>query len=162
MEVVREMEWQFDAVDLRPVMRWLDEPARQAEDGAVRVEPGDNTSHADTYLDTDDRRFHRAGYSLRIRRTGRSRSAGAEATLKEIESATTGQRGLRSRREISEQLQKAHPGLLERSDGPVGERVRARVTGKSWKSFVKLIEAERPTPAAPATSSSPPAGSRAE
>ena len=56
---VRELEWQFDAVDLRPVMRWLADPARQADAGAVRVDPGGSASQVDVYLDTDDHRFQR-------------------------------------------------------------------------------------------------------
>jgi len=122
---VRELEWQFEAVDLRPVLRWLADPARRAGTGTVKVEPRGGTSQVDIYLDTSDRRFHRAGYALRVRRKGRSTAAGAEATLKEINSDTTAVPGLRSRREVSERLPQADPKLLEQSNGPVGERVRA-------------------------------------
>jgi triphosphatase len=135
---VRELEWQFDAVDLRPVTRWLADPARQAEAGAARVEPRHSASHVDVYLDTDDHRFQRAGYALRVRRTGRGAAAVAEATLKEIQSAAARDRGLRSRREVSERLQEADPELLGESDGPVGRRVRA-VAGK--KKIRPLFEA---------------------
>lgn len=135
---VRELEWQFDAVDLRPVMRWLADPARQADAGAVRVDPGGSASQVDVYFDTSDRRFHRAGYALRVRRTGRSAAAGAEATLKEIESSTTGERGLRSRREVSEQLPQADPELLGQSYGPVGERVRAVAGNKKVRPLFEV------------------------
>src|SRR4029453_11005442 len=135
---VRELEWQFDAVDLRPVMRWLADPARQSEAGAARVEPRHSASHVDVYLDTDDHRFQRAGYALRVRRTGRGGAAVAEATLKEIQSAAARDGGLRSRREVSERLQEADPELLGESDGPLGPRVRAGV-GK--KKIRPLFEA---------------------
>jgi triphosphatase len=123
----REQEWQFDAVDLRPVMRWLVDPARAK--CAVSIESRGSASQVDVYLDTTDRRFQRAGYALRVRRTGRSRAAVAEATLKEIASADTGDRGLRSRREVTQRLKDADSKLLSQSEGPVGERVRA-VAGK--------------------------------
>jgi triphosphatase len=122
---VGELDWEFDAVDLRPVMRWLADPARQAEAGGVWIDPRGSASQVDVYLDTSDRRFHRAGYALRVRQTGRAAAAGAEATLKKIESATYGDDSPRSRREVSEQLPQADPELLGTSYGPVGERVRA-------------------------------------
>jgi triphosphatase len=132
---MRELEWQFDAVDLRPVMRWLDEHAGEKA-GDLKIARRSSASQVDVYLDTNDRRFHRAGYALRVRRTGRAKAEVAEATLKEIESARTGEGGLRSRREVSEPLEQADPELLGQSDGPVGERVRA-VAGnrKLWPLF---------------------------
>ena len=136
---VRELEWQFDAVDLRPVMRWLTEPADEKA-GAVRIVRRGSATQVDVYVDTDDRRFDRAGYALRIRRTGRTMAEAAEATLKEIDSATTGEHGLRSRREVSELLEQADPELLRQSNGPVGERVRA-VAGK--KKLRPLFEVHR-------------------
>jgi adenylate cyclase class IV len=114
--------WEFDAVDLRPVIRWLDELDEGAESLAVGVTPAGSTSHVDVYLDTDDRRFHRAGYALRVRRGGRRKGAGAEATMKAIATDSPDER---SRREVSERLQSADPELLAEGDGPVAARVRA-------------------------------------
>jgi len=121
--------WQFDAVDLRPVVRWLDELAEGAESLTVRINPTGSTSQVDVYLDTDDRRFHRAGYALRVRRAGRGKGAGAEATMKELDSITTDPPDKRGRYEVSERLQSADPELLAERDGPVAARVRA-VAGK--------------------------------
>ena len=87
-----EIEWQFDAVDLDAVARWLGD---EADVGDVTVVPAETTSHVDLYLDTEDQRFHRAGYSLRIRRVGRRREA--EAMLKSLEQAASGEPGLRRR-----------------------------------------------------------------
>jgi inorganic triphosphatase YgiF len=92
-------------------------------------------TQSDTYLDTEDQRFARAGFALRIRRLGRRR--GAEATLKAIDSTPTKVSGLRSRREVSEQVEDAEPALLARAGGPVGERVRA-VAGR--KPLLPLFE----------------------
>lgn len=126
---IRETEWQFDAVDLRPVIRWLAELPGELEGSGVRIEPSGSTSEVDVYVDTADNRFRRAGYSLRVRRLSRAKGAGAEATLKELESNTTHQVGLRTRREVSERLEEADHSLLAQSDGPVGLRISA-VAGK--------------------------------
>jgi CHAD domain-containing protein len=104
-----EVEWQFDALDLRPVQRWL--AGRGVAAGPARVD-----RHRDLYLDTDDWRLQRAGYSLRIRRSGRA----AEATLKSLSSSED---GLRRRLEVSEPASRAgDPSVLA---GDVGARVRA-------------------------------------
>jgi CHAD domain-containing protein len=121
----RKVEWHFDAVDLRPVIRWLDERGEQTEDRAIKINPAGSSSEVEIYLDTEDRRFNRAGYSLRIRRTGRGKRARAEATLEELEAATTGPTGRAARPAVSEQLDENDPRLLTRSDGPVAVRVRA-------------------------------------
>jgi triphosphatase len=121
---VRELEWQFDAVDLRPVVRWLEEHA----DGATTIARAGTDNHVDLYLDTDDRRFHRAGYTLRIRSPFRRANPEGEVTLKALGSGPAGA-GPRVRRELSERLERPDPGLLSGVNGPVGERVRA-VAGK--------------------------------
>ncbi len=74
----------------------------------------------DTYYDTEDWRFHRAGYALRVRGKG----SGAEATMKSLASA---EGNLRRRREISEPLSNEKLETLRKANGPVGERVRALV-----------------------------------
>jgi CHAD domain-containing protein len=123
---IAEVEWQFDVIDLEPVRRWLTDSSSNG--GEYTVAAAGTVTHSDTYLDTEDQRFGRAGFALRIRRLGRRR--GGEATLKAIDSAPTKVSGLRSRREVSEQLDDADPALLARAAGPVGERVRAVAGGK--------------------------------
>ncbi len=132
---VREIEWQFDALDLRPVLRWLANSGAWTDGGGISVAAVGSVSQADLYLDTDDQRFHRAGYALRIRRVGRRREA--EATLKGLDSASSAEPGLRSRREVSERLAGADPALLASAAGPVGERLRA-VAGR--KRLLPLFE----------------------
>jgi CHAD domain-containing protein len=111
-----EIEWQLEAVDLAPVENWLKEhPSATGLD----IVPEPARELRDIYYDTEDWRFYRAGYALRVRRDGES----AEATMKALAPA---EGGLRRRREISEPIKgvETPKGI----PGPVGERVR-RVTG---------------------------------
>jgi CHAD domain-containing protein len=110
----REVEWQLDAVDLRPVARWL--AARTA--GDVATEPPRTALIRDRYLDSEDWRLHRAGATLRIRTTGRR----SEATLK---SKGTLVDGLRDRRELTEPLPGPDPEGVRALSGEVGRTVRA-------------------------------------
>ncbi len=120
----REIEWQFDALDLRPVLRWLDKPdAWTAAHGVNVVANGTGATQVDRYFETEDWRFRRAGYSLRIRRVGRRREA--EATLKGLDAASADAPGLRNRREVNEPLGAADLPTLLRATGSVGRRVRA-------------------------------------
>lgn len=107
----REIEWQFDAVDVRPVERWL-------QAAAPSVTRSETKRYIDTYADTDDWRLYAAGYSLRLRRRG----GRAEVTMKALSAPAD---GLRDRREFTEVLAAGSLDALSRSDGPVGRRVRA-------------------------------------
>ena len=135
-EDAREVEWQFDAVDFRPVQRWLDQPERWSDPSAVEVTAnGYGVIQVDVYVETDDWRFHKAGYALRIRRLGRRR--GAEATLKARNPLSIGASGPRGRLEVSERLEGADLQTLLRADGPVGQRVRAL---RGRKRLLPLLE----------------------
>lgn len=114
----RELEWQLSAPDLPAVRRWLAEHQTLDE---FQIEARDPVDLHDTYLDTDDWRFHRAGFALRARAS----STGAEATLKSLVSART---DAAERREVSEALSEANVASLTATSGDVGKRVRA-VTG---------------------------------
>ena len=118
----QEVEWQFEALDVRPVIHWLENGGREQEP-AVTV--GETREISDTYLDTEDWRIHRAGYALRLRHT--KGKPGAEATMKLLASHD-GAQGLKSRREISENLDRTEPGALNDAPGPVGEAI----TVTSW------------------------------
>ncbi len=128
-----EVEWQFDAIDLRPVERWLDAitdaqptdgdepatgtlPTADASSRATLAVSAKSTKHLfDTYVDTEDWRVTRSGYVLRVRHTG----ALGEVTLKDTTSATA---GLRRRVEITEVLPEDGIETLG-TEGPVGKRV---------------------------------------
>ena len=112
-----EIEWHLDAVDLRPVRRVLGERGERAEPA---LEAAGTSDHVDTYLDTEDWRLHRAGFSLRIR----AALGTLEATLKAQREATE---GLRERLELSEPLDDDDPQALIRLRGTLGERLRSLV-----------------------------------
>jgi CHAD domain-containing protein len=116
-----ELEWQFDAQDLRPVRRWVD-AAAAAGDRGVTIAPGKTINQVDTYLDTPDRRLERAGYSVRIRK---SRQSPVEATMKSLASNGARSDGLLVRLELAEPLDGEEPAAVARAPGPVGQRVRA-------------------------------------
>lgn len=109
----QEVEWQFDAADLESVEGWLEENPSVS---GLRVIPAETKELTDTYYDTEDWRFYRAGYALRVRRDGRR----VEATMKSLASPEDG--GLKKRREISEPLRNGK--TLKSAHGPVGERLR--------------------------------------
>jgi triphosphatase len=108
----QEIEWQFEA-DLVSVEGWLEENPTGA---GLRVAAGETKVLTDTYYDTEDWRFYRAGYALRVRHDGKR----AEATMKSL--ATPEESGPKKRREISEPLRSGK--TLKSAHGPVGERLR--------------------------------------
>jgi triphosphatase len=108
-----EIEWQLEAVDLELVDNWLKEHPSGAGVAVVR---GRASELSDVYYDTDDWRFFRAGYAVRVRNTDGEK---AEATMK---ARVPAEGGLRRRREISEPLEGIE--TLKGIPGPVGDRVR--------------------------------------
>ena len=118
-----EVEWQLDAIDLRPVERWLAAFPRVAPgptEGAtvvVTVVSQPVTRTLDVYLDTEDWRIGRSGFVLRVRH----HDDDGEVTLKDTSPAIA---GLRRRIEVSEPLPPDGLDALG-ADGPVGRRLRA-------------------------------------
>jgi CHAD domain-containing protein len=127
-----EVEWQFDAVDLRPVERWVDQRvAKPADEAGSGIEPARGGIHlvpqstrrlTDRYLDTDDWRLFRAGFTLRVRESKKQ----TEATLKSMAPA---QLGIRQRRELTQPVEGRNVEALLDSEGPVSGRVRL-IAGK--------------------------------
>src|ERR671921_1094717 len=107
-----EIEWQLDADELALVENWLEEHPSAAE---VAVVSGGARELSDLYYDTEDWRFYRAGYAMRVRKDGES----AEATMKAL---VPSEGGLRQRREISQPIEGVE--TLKGVPGPVGDRVR--------------------------------------
>lgn len=128
----QEVEWQFDALDVRSVGRWLEEDSREQH---LSITAGEAREISDTYLDTDDWRLHRAGYALRIRRKKGERRA--EATMKLLASEN-GKPGLRSRREISEVLDGVSLEALGDASGPVGGRARSISGQKALRQIFEV------------------------
>ena len=108
-----EIEWQLEAVDLALVDNWLKEHPSGA---GVAIVPERASELRDVYYDTEDWRFYRAAYALRVRNTdGQS----AEATMKAL---VPSEGGIRRRREISQPMEGIEN--LKGISGPVGEHVR--------------------------------------
>ena len=109
-----ESEWQFDAPRLTAAERWLRAgPAA----GGVTVGAPATLRLRDLYLDTRDRKIFRAGFALRIRRTGRR----AEATLKAVAGR---EGGFAQRRELTQPLAAATPAGIFAAPGPVADLLR--------------------------------------
>jgi triphosphatase len=131
-----EVEWQFDAIDLRPVERWLaalpgapfgEDPA--APSLTALAKPA--IRQVDRYLDTEDWRIGRAGLVLRTRRKGRR----DEATLKDSRPADAS--GLRRRLEVNESLPPEGVAALG-SDGPVGGRLHAVAGNRALHQVLEI------------------------
>jgi CHAD domain-containing protein len=154
-----EVEWQLDALDLRPVERWLTVLALQ-RGGAGNAAANDagtgddgNTATAelpafdlraaeakhlfDVYLDTEDWRIGRAGFVLRVRH----RPGGDEVTLKDTAPASG---GLRRRLEATEPLPPEGVAALG-SAGPVGRRVRALAGNRTLVPVLEVHTTRLPT-----------------
>ncbi len=136
-----EIEWQFDALDLRPVERWLAALPTLATEtgdlGTVTALARTPRRLVDSYFDTDDWRIARAGFVARTRRRGRH----DEVTLKDTRPA--GSNGLRQRLEVTEILPPSGLSALG-PDGPVGRRIRAIVGVRQVHEVLQVRTRRRP------------------
>ena len=136
-----EIEWQFDALDLRPVERWLAllPTLSIGTDGQQTVTALAKTPRRllDSYVDTDDWRMVRAGFVVRIRHRGRH----DEVTLKDTQSAADG--GLRQRLEVNEELPAGGIDALGPA-GPVGRRVHAIAGRRPLREVLQVRTRRRP------------------
>lgn len=127
-----EIEWQFAALDVRPVARWLMAPTVPG----YQATPGNRKTLRDSYYDTADWRLQRAGYTCRIRAKGDA----FEATLKSMADAVD---GLRQREEITEVVDSADVDLAT-LPGAVGQTIRA-ATGRLPIERLFTLETDRQT-----------------
>lgn len=125
----QEIEWQFDAGELESVEGWLGQ--QYSGSSGLIVAPESTLEITDTYYDTDDWRFYRAGYALRVRNT----DGEVEATMKSL---TPAEGGLRRRREISEPLEDDKPATLKEAGGLVGGRSRTLVGRRELHQLFKI------------------------
>jgi CHAD domain-containing protein len=121
-----EIEWQYAALDTRPVVRWLSGPL---PDG-YSVSPAGVKELDDAYFDTAEFHINRAGYTCRVRRKGEH----AELTLKGMAEATD---GMRSRRELSEPLESPQVPPLS-APGACGTILRAVVGRAPLREIFRL------------------------
>lgn len=136
-----EIEWQFDALDLRPVERWLATlplpPSTGRDLPTVTAQAKPSRRLVDHYLDTEDWRFARAGFVLRTRHRGRH----DEATLKDTRPVDAG--GLRQRLEVTQSL--ATGGVADLGpDGPVGRRIHAVAGRRPLRQVLEVRTRRRP------------------
>jgi triphosphatase len=143
-----EIEWQLDALDLRPVERWLAglpglpahvsfaDSAPDLVTSTVTVLPRPAERLVDTYVDTVDWRIGRSGFVLRIRHRG----GRGEVTLKDVVQAKA---GLRRRLEVTEPLPADGVGALG-PHGPVGWRLRALTGKRPLQSVLEVRTRRRP------------------
>jgi CHAD domain-containing protein len=124
----QEIEWQFDVAEVEPVEGWL---GHHSSGTGLVVAPEATEEITDTYYDTEDWRFYRAGYALRVRKTGQE----VEATMKSLAPAED---GLRRRREISEPLEDDRPATLAKAPGPIGEISRALVGEREVRELFRI------------------------
>jgi len=136
-----EVEWQLDALDLRPVERWLGAfPRVAAPAGAAAVVisiaalPLRRT--VDVYLDTEDWRIGRSGFVLRVRRQGDQ----GEVTLKDTSAAVA---GLRQRIELTQPLPAAGLHSLD-PEGPVAGQLRALTGNAPLRHLFEIRTRRRP------------------
>ena len=136
-----EVEWQFDALDLRPVERWLATVPTLAVDtnegGPVTALAQTPRRMVDSYLDTDDWRVARAGFVVRTRHRGRHE----EVTMKDMRPAQGD--GLRQRLEVTEVMPTG--GVTDLGpDGPVGRRLHAIVGTRQLHEVLQVRTRRRP------------------
>jgi CHAD domain-containing protein len=135
-----EVEWQLDALDLRPVERWLalrTGPTAVAEPiPGLEIVPGAPKRLVDVYVDTEDWRMGRAGYVLRVRR----RAGRLETTLKDLSTVT---KGLRRRLEVTQPLPASGLSGLDRA-GEVGWRVEALAGARALNQVLEVRTRRRP------------------
>ena len=127
-----EVEWQFSALDTRPVVRWLE----SANVPGYTLAPKPPRQVADTYFDTADWRVHRAGYTARLRRKGET----AEVTLKAMAAARD---GIRFRRELTEPLDHGEESPLL-APGPCGRILRALAGRQALRPLFTLDPVRQP------------------
>jgi len=129
------VEWRFDALDLRPVERWLAQlPLRGGGAGGLPaltalVRPPMRLH--DRYLDTEDSRIRRADLVLRIRRRGRQ----DEATLRAFSRPDPARPSRRP--DITQLLAEAGTDGFGIT-GPVGSRVHAVIGRRPLRQVLEV------------------------
>jgi triphosphatase len=95
----------------------------RAGDFGFSLTSGPVQDQTDIYLETEDWRFYRASYALRLRR--QASAGGIVAQLRWLDEAGGGLPSPEPRREVSEPLADGNLETLRKASGPVGQRLRA-------------------------------------
>lgn len=108
-----EREWQFAALDVRPVARWLE----GANIPGYTVDDAGTKDMTDTYYDTADWRLQRAGFTCRVR----EKPDGSEVTLKTMAEAPG---GLRQRQERNQATTGREVDAILAAEGAVTRAIK--------------------------------------
>lgn len=137
-----EIEWQFDALDLRPAGRWLASLSAGSRTfpllGVVGAVARPAVVQDDLYLDTEDWRIAQAGYVLRVRHAKEKQ----EITLKALPGVVAGTEPKR-RREVTEPFTAPTTRWLAEA-GPVGWRVSALIGRRPLHPMLDVRTRRRP------------------
>jgi triphosphatase len=139
-----EIEWQFDALDLRPAGRWLASLSAGSSPvgalGPVEAVAHPTVLQDDLYLDTEDWRLAQAGYVLRVR-TAKSKR---EVTLKALVRSSTGNGSVpKHRREVNEPFGESAIHWID-AGGAVGWRVSALIGRRPLHQVLAIQTRRRP------------------
>lgn len=124
MQIHTEQEWQFAATDLAGTRAWLAAQPRATSERRLAALPSRHLH--DTYYDSADWMIYRAGFALRLRRSGDETSGGArnEVTLKSLRASA----GVMTRRtEISSPVAVADLNAVVASSDEIAMRIRELV-----------------------------------
>jgi len=139
-----EIEWQFDALDLRPAERWLASLSAGSTSigtlGPITAVVRPTVVQEDIYLDTEDWRVAQAGYVLRVRNAKNKH----EVTLKALVGGPKGNGSApRRRREVNEPFVGTAGHWIEDA-GPVGWRVSALIGRRPLHQVLEVQTRRRP------------------
>lgn len=151
---MQRVEWQLDAVDLRPVEKWLQsrraatdpaeadstprrsDPAGPPPAPSVAYQPQPKRTITETYYDTADWRLHRAGLTLGLRCDDGEHAV----SLNRLEGVDR----VGPQAEIEERLPGCEVESLLASDGRAGAWVRALVGGRPLLPLFTLDSTRQP------------------
>lgn len=131
----RELEYQFSAVALDDVERWIRENHQRF---GFELTAAGCRELEDTYLDTEGWRIYRAGYKLRVRKGG----GRSEVTFKSLNSAAIG--AVKERREVSQTLNEAGQDSVLTAKGLVADWLQS-LAGKAKPERLFAVHTHRTT-----------------
>jgi triphosphatase len=138
---IAETDRHYDALDLRPVERWLAALPTGSPDvdgpESVVATAQPTRRMIDSYLDTGDWRMAQAGFVVRTRRRGRQ----DDITL--MSTRSPGSAGHRTHLDVSEELPDGGVAELG-AEGPVGRRIHAVAGRQSVRPVLQVRTRRRP------------------
>jgi hypothetical protein len=136
----QEIEWQFDAGVLEPVEGWLVQ--HDYGSSGLLIPPESTVEIKDTYYDTDDWRFYRDGYALRLRNTnGKDEAVTAAAPALVSDRYRKWRKAAKRLDETSSPEERCAREAKDLRSGVLGSKpFRTLTKGKKWKTFEQVLE----------------------